>query len=183
MRTRLLTICLLLTGCQWEMPPIRSYTVDAPADAPSTTEDIRSSFRVIPFKWERPDSWTPANNDQFSRMAWEFSRGSATGRVTLSAVNAAAPLESQISRWEGQVRGPNPEEATDSTTETLTLGSDTGTFVRITGPQESILGMFVKTADELWVFKLRADRETAASTADEFRRFCESVRVSAEQES
>ena len=173
------SVCLisLFAGCG-EKPQIRSYIIDPEEDKIVTTEVLRNQFPVIPFRWKVPADWRMAENDQFSVIAWsagpENSKGEA--RITLSELPSSAGLMPQITRWRGQISMPevDPDEALKGL-ETLKLGEQTGSYIELEGPKETILGLIMTFNDKMWIFKYRSDNSTAAVSGKSFRTFCESL--------
>ncbi|MCP4170344.1 MAG: hypothetical protein GY758_06175 [Fuerstiella sp.] len=145
-----------------------------------TSEMIRSQFPAIPFQWSVPDSWGVADNDQFSKMAWEVSLDGEEGRITLSDLPGAAGLIPQVTRWQGQLgMTPDPKANPMDDMETVELNGGTGTIVDLKGEDETILGMLLPVNDKLWIFKFRGRNKLADSERDSFREFCKSVEISA----
>jgi hypothetical protein len=168
-----------LGGCA-PAPEIREYTVKSEHERVFTSEMIRSQFPAIPFQWSVPDSWGVADNDQFSKMAWEVSLDGEEGRITLSDLPGAAGLIPQVTRWQGQLgMTPDPKANPMDDMETVELNGGTGTIVDLKGEDETILGMLLPVNDKLWIFKFRGRNKLADSERDSFREFCKSVEISA----
>ncbi|MEO2029502.1 MAG: hypothetical protein ABGZ23_26825 [Fuerstiella sp.] len=160
--------------------------MESQQDRVITSDVIRSQFPAIPaipaipFQWTVPDSWTAADNDQFSKMAWQVSLSGDEGRITLSDLPGAAELKPQVTRWQRQLGiTADPEANPMDSTETVELDGGTGTLVDLKGEEETILGMLLPVGDKLWIFKFRGRNKLADSQRDSFRAFCKSVRISA----
>ncbi|MEO1980657.1 MAG: hypothetical protein ABGZ24_09085 [Fuerstiella sp.] len=168
-----------LSGCA-PAPEIREYTVESQHDRVFTSDMIRSQFPAIPFQWSAPDSWTVADNDQFSKVAWQVSLNGDTARITLSDLPGAAGLMPQVTRWRGQLGiKADPKANPMDGRESVKLDGGTGTIVDLKGEEETILGMLLPVGDKLWIFKFRGRNKLADSQRDSFRAFCKSVRISA----
>ncbi|MCP4169447.1 MAG: hypothetical protein GY758_01600 [Fuerstiella sp.] len=169
----------VLNGCA-PAPEIREYTVKSELDRVFTSEVIRSQFAAIPFQWGVPDSWVVADNDQFSKMAWQVSLDGDEGRITLSDLPGAAGLIPQVTRWQRQLGiSADPQADPMEGAETVKLDGGTGTIVDLEGEEETILGMLLPVKDKLWIIKFRGRNKLASSQRDSFRAFCKSVRISA----
>lgn len=168
---------LLFSGCQ-PAEPIREYVVPIENDRIFTSDLLKDQFGAIPFEWETPDTWVIADNDQFSKIAWEVGPKGDSARITLSDLPIAAGLVPQLTRWRGQVgieQGSKDDPMTD--TESIKLTGGTGTFVNFKGEEASILGLLLPQGNKLWIFKLRGNNEIAEQQQEPFRKFCESVKV------
>jgi hypothetical protein len=173
----LVAIGALLTfvGCR-QQSEIREYHIDSETEKVLTSELLRSQFETVPFRWKVPEAWARAENDQFSRFAWQTGAEGSAARITLSDLPASAGIEAQFVRWQGQlqVSDKTPEELMKSVQE-LSLGSAQGQWIEIRGSAESILGMIVPHRGKLWVFKYRGPNDALESGRTEFRSFCESM--------
>ena len=168
---------LLLAGCQ-QKSEIRQYEVDRDADPVLTSDALRDQFESLPFNWTVPDAWTETENDQFSKMAWKAGSGGAEARITLSDLPAAAGVEPQFMRWQGQVNVPESKAAELlKSVEQLQAGQATGRWIEIKGESETIMGLIVPHRNKLWVFKYRSANSTAEAQRTAFRAFCESLRA------
>lgn len=169
----------LLTGCM-EKPQIRQYTVTPESGRIVTTEAVRGQFPVIPFRYSVPSSWRKAVNDQFSVIAWSAGPKDpkSEARITLSDLPPAAGLEAQIARWRGQIDLPTVEASElMKQVQTLKLGDASGSWIELTGPTETILGLIISRPDKMWIVKYRSSRATAEQQKKTFREFCESFRI------
>lgn len=176
-----LSLCglVLLAGCG-EQPQIRSYQADPETEKIITTEVLRNQFPAIPFRWKVPAEWQVAENDQFSVIAWTIAGNDPTSaaRITLSELPGSAGLVPQIARWRGQVGLPELDPAeTMKSVETLKLGDQTGSYIELPGPRETILGLIATHKNQMWVFKYRSENSTAADAGKSFRSFCESLQL------
>lgn len=175
--TSILPLMLLGIGCAPE-GEIRQYVVDAESDRIVTSDLLKSEFGTIPFEWDTPESWTVADNDQFSKVAWEVGSKPDVGRITVSDVDMGMGLMSQLTRWRGQVGIELPESADPMTgTEQLKLDGTTATYIDFQGTEQSILGMMFAWNEKLWVFKFRGSNAVTNLEKERFREFCESVKV------
>lgn len=171
-------VASVFSGCA-PAPEIREYTVESEHDRVFTSEMVRGQFPAIPFQWTVPDSWTVADNDQFSKMAWQVSLSGDEGRITLSDLPGAAGLIPQVTRWRGQLSmTADPRVDPMDGAETVKLEGGTGTIVDLKGEDETILGMLLPVHDKLWILKFRGRNKLADSQRDPFREFCKSVKIS-----
>ncbi len=172
----LLTIVALcgLAGCTDDVG-IREYSVQGDNKKIFTSDELRSEFQAIPFRWTIPQSWKTAQNDQFSKMAWSAGPADTPARITISDLGAQAGIAPQFGRWAGQINFPNNDPAAlMQLVENVSLGDMAGQWIELAGPSETILGMIVPYNDKLWVVKLRAEKSVAEELKKDFRGFCES---------
>lgn len=172
-----LLLASTFVGCK-PQSAIRQYTVKAESERIVTSDLLKSEFGAVPFQWQAPKSWTVAENDQFSKFAWEVGTKADSARVTVSAVSMGMGLMSQLTRWRGQI-GISAAEGDDpmSGTEQLDLGGTTATFIDFKGEEQTILGMMFSLEEKLWVFKFRGSNAVADKQRERFRKFCESVEI------
>lgn len=173
-----LIFCVIL-GCG-ERPQIRQYVQEPETKQVVTSEVLRTQFPVIPFRWNVPKPWRSSTNDEFSVIAWSAGPANSPeeARITLSKLPGSAGIAPQVMRWRGQIGLPEVDQTEAmKAVETLTIGEDTATWVELTGPQETILGLIVVESDRLWVLKYRSTTETAGRERPGFREFCESLRI------
>ena len=169
---------LAVVGCG-NQGEIRQYTIPPEREDVITSEVLKDEFGAIPFEWEAPQDWTLAQNDQFSKVAWEVGDSVESGRITVSDVSMGMGLVSQLTRWRGQI-GMEQKEGEDpmADTEQLKLGDTTATYVNFAGEEQSIIGMMFPYGGKLWVFKFRGSNAVAEEQRKTFRQFCESVKIS-----
>ena len=168
---------LLCMGCGTGFE-ISEYVVPTENERIVTSDVLKDEFGAIPFDWDVPDSWMLAENDQFSKVAWQVGPKSDSARITLSDLPIAAGLLPQLTRWRGQIEielGPKDDPMDGA--EPLKLEGATGTYVDFEGAEDTILGLLVPQGDKLWIFKFRSSNEIAEQQRDAFRKFCESVRI------
>lgn len=172
-----LLVALFCVGCG-PRAEIRQYTVEPENERIITSDVLKDEFGAIPFEWDAPKSWTVARNDQFSKVAWEVGTDVDNGRITVSDVSMGMGLESQLTRWRGQI-GMEQAEGDDpmKDTEQLKLDGGTATYVDFKGEEQSILGMMFPHEGKLWVFKFRGSNAVTQEQKERFRKFCESVKI------
>ena len=170
------TLALLLTGCS-PSTSVREYVVEAETEKVFTSDVLRDEFGSVPLTWKAPESWTVAENDQFSKVAWSVGPAADRARITVTDSPAAAGLLPQLVRWRGQISMESDDKNPMAGTEQITLGTTKATWVDFEGPTESILGLIVSVRDKIWLFKFRGSNSITAAERKTFRDFCESVRV------
>ena len=171
------TATLVCSGCGTG-EEIREYVVKPEHERVFTSDVLRDEFGAIPFEWEVPESWTMAENDQFSKFAWQVGAEGNEGRITLSDLPIAAGLVPQLGRWRRQIGvEPGPQDNPMQNTESLKLQGGTATFVDLKGAKETILGMLIPQASKLWIFKFRGSNAIVDEQREQFRKFCESVKI------
>ena len=171
-----LALLLLLTaGCN-RQPEIRDYTVPRETKRLFTSDVIRDQFPTIPLRWDVPESWTEAEADQFSRMAWTTGPAAREARITVTDLPGAAGVEPQLVRWRRQLSLPpaEPQELMQDA-EPLKITNGEGTWVDLEGPADSILAAIVSHEGKLWVVRFRGPNATASEEKETFRNFCESL--------
>ena len=150
---------------------------------PGTDSDTASSEASKPFEFSVPDSWEPAKNDRFSKLAFSVQ----DGRVTATPMGAAA-LVMNINRWRGQVGldSLEGEKVFDGATE-IKSQSGVATYVRLfeegdTDDRQAILGAILPITDEdgassgaAWFLKFKGPAKLATDEEDNFKTFVESI--------
>lgn len=170
-------LALICCGCGPDVE-IREYTVPPESERVFTSDLLKDEFGSIPFDWKVPESWSIAENDQFSKIAWEVGPESQEARITVSDLPIAAGLVPQITRWRGQVNlTQGPQDDPMQGTEPLKIGDVSATYVDLQGPEETILGLLVPVKSKLWIFKFRGNNEVAEDQRQAFRSFCESIQI------
>jgi len=175
-------LLLVTAGCS-DTAPIRAYTVEAEQPQLRTSDVLRREFGTLPFDWKVPGSWQLADNDRFSKVAWQVGGKLDGARITVSEVSMGMGVVSQITRWRGQVGITlPPEENPMKDTEQMKVDGRPATYMSFHGPKGSILGLMLPIDNALWVVKLRGETETAKDQESAFRTFCESIRILAEEQ-
>lgn len=168
---------LLFSGCQ-RTEEIREYVVPIENERIFTSDLLKDQFGAIPFEWKTPDTWAIADNDQFSKVAWQVGPKNDPARITLSDLPIAAGLVPQLTRWRGQIGIElGPKDDPMAGTESIKLSGGNGTYVDFQGEEASILGLLLPQGDKLWIFKFRGNNEVAEEQRASFREFCESVKI------
>lgn len=168
---------LLLAGCQGTEDS-REYVVPIENEKIYTSDLLKDQFGAIPFEWKAPDTWVIADNDQFSKIAWQVGPKGDEARITLSDLPIAAGLVPQLTRWRGQINvETDPEGDPMAGTESMKLTGGSATYVDFKGPEATILGLLVPQGNKLWIFKFRGNNEVAEQQRKQFREFCESVKI------
>ncbi len=168
---------LLFSGCQ-PVEEIREYVVPIENERIFTSDLLKNQFGAIPFEWEVPETWAIADNDQFSKIAWQVGPKGDEARITLSDLPIAAGLVPQLTRWRGQIGiEPGAEDDPMAGTELIKLTGGNGTYVDFKGAEASILGLLLPQGNKLWIFKFRSNNEVAEQQRKTFREFCESVKL------
>lgn len=171
----------LIFACGCYKPEIRQYTVKSEARTKITTEDLRSEFPPIPFRWSVPAEWRIAANDEFSKVAWSAGPTDPLleARITLSPLSSsAASLNAQLARWSDQIDlGITDPAELRKYTEKINVTGASGVWVELQGPSETILGVIIQTPEKIWIFKFRSCLETAKKYRESFRTFAESLQV------
>ncbi len=177
MSSSTLSLCLLFVGCG-PQAEIREYTIEAESERVFTSDLLRDEFGPIPFEWDVPEEWEIADNDQFSKVAWQVGPKGEQARITLSDLPIAAGLVPQLTRWRGQIQiEQGPKDDPMDGTEPITIGDRDATYVDFKGTDATILGLLVPLESKLWIFKFRGDNKVADEQRGAFRKFAESVKV------
>ncbi len=172
-------ISLLAVGCG-DAPAIRRYTVPRENPHDLTSDVLRRQFPFVPFRWQVPDSWQPAANDQFSMRAWQTGSAGTAARITVGRFPARTGIPAQVIRWRRQLGldTQDAEEAMNHVSE-LKTKNGTGSFVEIDGTRESIFAFILPIDDDFWIIRFRGPSDIAASQRDVFRSFCRSIEYAA----
>ena len=132
--------------------------------------------------WTTPPHWGAGPASSMRRGSYRVEGGD--GAVLDIAVTAfpgdVGGLLPNLNRWRQQIGlGPLSPAELPTATSTLTVGSETATWVDFTGlgdrPQRTLVGYF-QVAGETWFFKATGNAALAAQEEGAFRAFVESVR-------
>lgn len=165
---------MVLCGCG-PSGTIQEYVVDVDDPDIYTSDILKREFGTLPFQWTVPSEWAVADNDQFSKVAWQVEENGETARITLSELGIGPGIPAQVARWQGQVQATgDPTE----TMESLSLKSgEPAVYIDMPGPEQSILGLMIEQGDTLWILKFRGGNAVADAERKRFRKFCESISV------
>lgn len=117
-----------------------------------------------------------APQDQFSLLAFEAGSGAQAARVTIT--RAAGQLQANINRWAGQVgRAPLSAREMQELVTTVPVGTETGRFIVLEGPEQTILGIIVQQSAVSWFIKLRGEKAIAENEKENFLAFAASLQL------
>lgn len=174
-----------LPGCG-PQSEIRSYTVPAQESAPPSTDRLRALYArssagsTAQPKYDVPDSWQRAANDQFSSAAFTAGPSDREARITVTRTGGGMSLDAQLNRWRGQVQlDPISLAEWQEQMETMDMGGVPAAFVVLEGAEQSIAGAVAQHQGLMWFFKMRGPGETVQEQLDQMKAFCRSVRFPA----
>jgi hypothetical protein len=142
-----------------------------------------------------PESWQPLAAGGIRKAAFQIGSEQEGALVTVIDFPADAgpmiadPLQN-VNRWRREVGMAEIEQAQlDETLEAIQIDGQPGSYVKLipdaAKPEESpadraTLAALVKHGERIWFFKMTGNREIVAEQDDEFRKFLESVRFTAD---
>ena len=171
----LIVLCCTVTGCA-ERATISEYEVAQENERGLTSEVLRDQFPPVPFRWDVPENWRVADNDQFSRLAWTTGSPVDAARITVGSFPSSAGVEAQVVRWRRQLGLETPDTDTAMrNVQPIETRGGAGSFVAIDGARESIQALILPIDDSLWIVRYKSSLERAKDQADAFRTFCESA--------
>ncbi len=142
--------------------------VDDGDGAPATREPSSATPQQPP-SYVVPEGWAKGQPGSFQFAVFNVD---AEGRsVEVSVAKAGGSLEDNIARWRGQI-GAAPGEGESRP---IKVGGHDATFVELSGPRETILGVIVPRGGTNWFFKLKGDPELAVRERSRFDEFVQSV--------
>jgi len=129
-------------------------------------------------KYQAPDDWKKAPNDQFSKLKFTLARDGKTATVSFSQLTPQ-DLMPNVERWRIQVGLPPkfPAEELPKMASSLELPLAKADYVDVSGSSKRLLGVLLHKDQETWVFKLLGDRELVGSQKSAFEEFVKSVRL------
>ncbi|MCA9062763.1 MAG: hypothetical protein KDA96_06880 [Planctomycetaceae bacterium] len=176
-RVGLLILPLFTCGCGGEVPP-EQYVIDASETSIRLSDDLRDQFDVIPFRWDVPESWKTAENDEFSAFAWSSGAGDTEARITLTKLGMQSGVMAQVARWRNQLKlQPLGEDELAGETSAFPLEGATGTYTELKNDEKTILGLIVPDGSSMWIFKYSARLDAPDDQPESFRQFCKSLKL------
>ena len=168
-------LCLIPAGCG-EPATIRQYVVPGENQQHLTSDLLRNEFPPIPFRWDIPQTWDLASNDQFSVRAWKAGPSTKQARITLGQFPARTGIPAQVMRWRRQLGlKTENEDAAMQDVKALRTQNGAGSFATIEGTTETILAFIVPIESQFWIFRFKGPNSTASTEDALFRRFCKSL--------
>lgn len=153
-------------GMMASAPPANRASPEA---APPATARPEIGYKL-------PEGWKVAPQDQFSLLAFEAGSGAQAARVTIT--RAAGQLQANINRWAGQVgRAPLSAREMQELVTTVPVGTETGRFIVLEGPEQTILGIIVQQSAVSWFIKLRGEKAIAENEKENFLAFAASLQL------
>ncbi|HID20950.1 MAG TPA: hypothetical protein EYP14_00920 [Planctomycetaceae bacterium] len=145
-----------------------------PVVQPGAAGGTRSHRAKPPLRFEPPDDWKETAKTEFSVAAFEVEKDGKKARITISS--AGGDLLANVNRWRGQVglEEVSAEELKELLAE-ITVGQETGQYVRLMGPKQAILGVVVSVNGRTWFIKLKGDSQLAEQQEKAFKQFVESI--------
>ena len=169
---------LTIIGCT-EPGEIRDYDVEPENDRELTSEVLRDQFPHVPFRWDIPDTWRIAANDQFSLRAWTAGPPASAARITLGKFPAASGISAQVRRWRRQVDlETTDDEAAMKDVKSIDTRNRSGSWISLDGKRDAIRALILQIESDFWILKYRSSLETAKLEAKAFRSFCDSFEYS-----
>lgn len=170
------TLSVLLSAGCGDAPEIRHYRVERENKRDITSEALRDEFPPIPFRWDVPESWSIASNDQFSVRAWNAGPPTAAARITLGTFPARTGIPAQVMRWRRQLglKSEDDEQAMQDVS-ALKTQNGAGSYARIEGASESIFAFIIPIENEFWIFRYKSKNATAKKERKRFQKFCQSL--------
>lgn len=162
-------------------------------DPASRQPPAPAQFTFDTENFELPAGWSEAENDQFSKAAFDAGSGI---RVTVTPVGGTGDtfqmISSNIERWQRQLGLPpaeSAEEAAEVTSRREVDGhvtivvnlSSTGPTIDASGTESqgptSIVGALVVADGSLWAFKMKGPATAVQAKLPDFNRFLDSVKI------
>lgn len=185
---------LVLPACDRAKP--HSYTIpkEERTTTPSTPKTNRTAapanMQILPgmaetaqaageFQFNTPAGWQnkPPSGIRKAELSYDGDSGSATITVTVFPGDVGGLL-ANINRWRGQVGLPamNANDLHQVATERI-LSKHRGTYVRLLGEDQSILGGLLPFHGKSWFFKMSGDTTAILSQEDAFSQFLDSIAI------
>ena len=132
------------------------------------------------FSYTVPDGWEEFPPSSGMRKAnFRLIDDSSSTEVTVLAFPGdVGGTLANINRWRGQIALP-PARADQlgSFTERYIIADHEGLFVRLVGPQQSILGALLPFHDYTWFIKLQGDSELVLAQEEAMKAFLDSIEM------
>lgn len=173
MQTFLLcSLCLILiTGCK--SYPIKTYSI--PKEIPlNTSPQFSSPSSRNHFKWVVPKTWIETAPTEMRLAA--FSVTDTDLEITLVGLPGGGDLLSNVNRWAGQIQlQPLSEEQLSSVSRPFSHSVWPMMFVRLNGPEKSILAVIFETEGQTYFIKMMGNNSDIVNQVSHFETFVRSI--------
>jgi hypothetical protein len=129
-------------------------------------------------KYEVPAGWTEAPAGGMRKAAFAIGSGAESAEVTvINLAGAGGALLPNINRWRQQIGlGEITQQDLDRDVKKIELGSQSGDYVELVGPQKAILGVAAHDGKQAWFFKMTGEPAVVSREKQNFETFVRSVR-------
>ncbi|MGC6455825.1 MAG: hypothetical protein ACON39_05660 [Coraliomargaritaceae bacterium] len=195
---------LLFSGCEKNEPT--SYSIPkeernyakptAPAQtsgetsAQPSTETTSGGMRMLPgmqaaadaapdLSYTLPTGWQDLGAKGMRKANLQISGAFGTIEVTaLTFPGDVGGLAANINRWAGQVGlEAYPEADIDSIATPQYISNHKGRFVKLAGPEQSIIAGILPFHGSTWFFKMKGPSDATLAQEDNFKTFLDSIQI------
>ncbi|MEE2641407.1 MAG: hypothetical protein VX768_12325 [Planctomycetota bacterium] len=150
-------------------------------------KEPQSSPPPVPFDYDVPAGWQPADSGSVSILKFSVGKGESPAQVSVSKFSApAVNWESTVTMWQGQFKvAKTTGEELQKITEDISSDSIRGNLIRITGKDDkkgqSLLGVMIEHATGKWFFKLQGPDSTIDAERKNFESFVKSIQFRSDE--
>lgn len=126
-----------------------------------------------------PDGWTDAGNSGIRKANLRVNDANGSAEITaLSFPGDVGGNLANVNRWCGQIElNTISQDQLDSISEPITISHHAGTYLRLQGPQKSILVGILPFNGSTWFFKMIGDNATVQANELAMENFLNSVNI------
>lgn len=126
-----------------------------------------------------PEGWTDAGSSGIRKANLRINDASGSAEITaLSFPGNVGGNLANVNRWCGQIELNIMSQAQlDSISEPITISNHGGTYLRLQGPQKSILVGILPFHGSTWFFKMLGDNATVQANELAMKSFLNSIKI------
>ena len=126
-----------------------------------------------------PEGWTDAGSSGIRKANLRINDASGSAEITaLSFPGNVGGNLANVNRWCGQIELNTMSQAQlDSISEPITISYHGGTYLRLQGPQKSILVGILPFHGSTWFFKMLGDNATVQANELAMKSFLNSIKI------
>jgi hypothetical protein len=150
---------------------------------PSTTPlAMPSSGGPGGLSWKLPPGWVEMQNTSNMRLAtFQAGSGGNTAEVTITRFPGDVGGElANVNRWHRQLGLPPVQSLSDEKMQDISLATDKGTYLDLTGPSSRMLVVYVSHGGFTWFLKMTGGADVLGGEKSRFESFVHSVSLPGE---
>jgi hypothetical protein len=132
-------------------------------------------------RYETPAGWSELPAKGMSMANFTAGKGPSPAQVTLIPLGSeAGDLLANVNRWRGQIGLPPIErDEAERQAEPIDVGQGKGSYIRLVGPERSILAVLYSAGNSIWFITLKGGNDVVAGEIEHFQSFVHSLTIDA----